>query len=120
MKTILIPTEQNDAMRSTLKMALLTAQKFSSYIEGYAVRPSIPTVLAMDVAASVSLSSLEAENAEATRQLFETFMREHNVARPRRVQDGPTYGWFEDAPEGENFVGNYGRVFDLTVLGRPT
>jgi nucleotide-binding universal stress UspA family protein len=30
-----------------------------------------------------------------------------------------SFGWFEDAPEGESFVGSNGRVFDITVLSRP-
>ena len=28
-------------------------------------------------------------------------------------------GWLDAAPDGDNFVGSYGRVFDVTVLGRP-
>ena len=31
----------------------------------------------------------------------------------------PTYGWLDTAPDGDRFVGSYGRVFDVTVLGRP-
>src|SRR6185437_10528971 len=27
--------------------------------------------------------------------------------------------WLNAAPDGDNFVGAYARVFDLTVLGRP-
>ena len=37
-KTILVPTEQHDLMTSTLETALLLAQKFDSYIEGFALR----------------------------------------------------------------------------------
>ena len=33
---------------------------------------------------------------------------------------GPSYGWLDNAPAGEGFVGSHGRVFDVTVLGRPT
>jgi nucleotide-binding universal stress UspA family protein len=121
MKTILIPTELNDVMRSTLETALLTAWKFSSYIEGFAV--SMPTVVAMGLEPPASLAFFEEENAEAMRQshhLFETFMQEHNVTRSQQAQDAPTCGWFDNAPKGDNFVGHYGRVFDLIVLGRPS
>jgi nucleotide-binding universal stress UspA family protein len=123
MKTILVPTEQNDAMRATLETALLLARKFNSYVEGFAVRVSIPTVVAMDVTPSASLAFFEEENAEAARQsrrLFDAFMQEHGIPRGRGSADGPTCGWFEDAPEGDNFVGHYGRIFDLIVLGRPS
>ena len=27
--------------------------------------------------------------------------------------------WLENSPEGDHFVGSYGRVFDVIVLGRP-
>jgi hypothetical protein len=36
MKTILVPTENHDAMRSTLETALLLARRCDSYIEGFA------------------------------------------------------------------------------------
>src|SRR5438094_9106033 len=31
----------------------------------------------------------------------------------------PSSGWLENAPEGDNFVGSHGRVFDAIVLGKP-
>ena len=42
MKTILVPTEPNAQMRSTLETALLVAREFNSYIEGFAVRVAVP------------------------------------------------------------------------------
>ena len=123
MKTILVPTEPNARMRSTLETALLVAREFNSYIEGFAVRVAVPNVVAMDVAPSGSLAFLEEENAEAARQsreLFEGFMKEHGVPRMRAPQNAPSYGWIEDAPEGDSFVGHRGRVFDLIVIGRPS
>ena len=118
MKTILVPTEPNAAMRSTLASALLVARDFNSYIEGFAVRVAVPTVVAMDVAPSASLAFFEEENAEAARQsreLFEGFMQEHGVSRSRQPQNAPTYGW-----RIVDLVGHRGRVFDLIVIGRPS
>ena len=118
MKTILVPTEPNAQMRSTLETALLVARDFNSYIEGFAVRVAVPNVPAMDAAPSGSLAFIEEENAEATRQsreLFESFMREHGVSRPREPQNAPTYGW-----RIVDLVGHRGRVFDLIVIGRPS
>jgi nucleotide-binding universal stress UspA family protein len=123
MKTILVPTEPSAAMQSTLETALLVARRYNSYIEGFAVRVAVPTVIAMDVAPSASLAFFEEENAEAARQsrdLFARFMQEHRVARTRAPQNAPAYGWLDDAPEGDNFVGQRGRVFDLIVIGRPS
>ncbi|CAL8980924.1 hypothetical protein RHODGE_RHODGE_00058 [Rhodoplanes serenus] len=128
MKTILVPTEPNDAMRSTLATALTVARTFGSYLEGFAVRVSVPTVVAMDVAPSASLAFFEEENAEAARQareLFETAMRAEAVpTAPSGAEPGPSaapaWGWLDDAPEGDNFVGHLGRIFDLIVMGRPS
>ena len=118
MKTILVPTEPNARMLSTLETALIVAREFNSYIEGFAVRVAVPNVVAVDVAPSGSLAFLEEENAEAARQsreLFESFMQEHGVSRSRQPQDAPTYGW-----RIVDLVGHRGRVFDLIVIGRPS
>ena len=41
MKTILIPTEDHDAMPAVLEAARLIARAFDSYMEGFAVHPSL-------------------------------------------------------------------------------
>ena len=76
-RTILVPIEQHDLMSSTLETALCLAQKFDSYIEGFALRVAIPAAYAMADAAAVTSPKLEqdiAENTKQTRGLFETFM----------------------------------------------
>ena len=83
-RTILVPVEQHDLMNSTLETALRLAQKFDSYVEGFALRGAIPAAYAMADAAAVAIPELEqdiAENAKQTRGLFETFMQEHGVPR---------------------------------------
>jgi hypothetical protein len=120
-KTILVPIEQHDLVNSTLQTALLLARKFDSYIEGFALRVEIPVVIAVgDVGAVPILPSGQeiAENEKSSRGLFENFMQEHGV--PCRVDTKAlSSGWFENAPEGDDFVGSYGRVFDTIVLGKP-
>ena len=120
-RTILVPVEQHDLMSSTLETALCLAQKFDSYIEGFALRVGNPATYAMVDASAVPIPQLEhdiAENAKRTRGLFETFMQEHGVPC-----GAPTAAlsckWLEDAPEGDDFVGSHGRLFDVIVLGRP-
>jgi nucleotide-binding universal stress UspA family protein len=123
MKTILVPTEQNDVMSSTLQTAYLLARKFDSYVEGFALRFAITDAVAMDVASTMPLATFERESQEAARQartMFETFMRENNVPRATGNKGSLSCGWLEDALEGDYFVGSYGRVFDVTVLGRPS
>jgi len=122
MKTILIPTEQYESMRATLETAVLLARRCDSYMEGFALRFGISEFVAVDMAGGFPLEAFRQEGLEdekQARQVFESFMQANNVPRASGVGGGLSYGWQSDAPEGENFVGSYGGVFDVTVLGRP-
>jgi hypothetical protein len=48
MKTILVPTEDNSAVRSALETALLVARRYGSYMEGFALRWSVTDFAAFD------------------------------------------------------------------------
>jgi nucleotide-binding universal stress UspA family protein len=120
-KTILVPTEQHDLMNSTLETALLLARKFDSYIEGFALRVASSAAFAVGDVAAVAIPALEREIAERDKQsrsLFESFMQEHGVPCGGHT-NVLSSNWLENAPEDEHFVGSYGRVFDVIVLGRP-
>jgi nucleotide-binding universal stress UspA family protein len=122
LKTILIPTEQRKSMRATMLTALMLARRFDSYIEGFALRPRINDFVAMDVGGSFAMDSFvqgNIEEAEKTRAMFESFMQEQGVPPSGQVASGVSFGWLNDAPEGEGTVGSYGRVFDIIVLSRP-
>jgi nucleotide-binding universal stress UspA family protein len=121
MKTILVPTESHDAMRSTLMTALVMARRFDSYIEGFALRFRVNEFVAVDMAGAIPLESLREESldeARRARALFESFMQQNGVPRVDRDAATLSYGWLNDAPEGEGFVGSHGRVFDIIVMGR--
>jgi nucleotide-binding universal stress UspA family protein len=45
-------------------------------------------------------------------------MRENAVPRADPAVASLSYGWLDDAPEGEGFVGSHGRVFDVIVMSR--
>ena len=86
------------------------------------MRFGISEFVAVDPAGSIPLETYRQESLEEAaqaRRLFETFMQEHNVPRASAPTGGLSFGWLDDAPEGEGFVGSYGRVFDITVLSRP-
>jgi nucleotide-binding universal stress UspA family protein len=132
MQTILVPTEHNAehhaAMLSALDTALLLAQKFGSCIEGFPLRPAVADMLAMDPDAGLTMVAVKENDAEMVRQaedLFRTFMEGHGV--PRRTDDASiaasgaslSWTWLATAPSGHDFVGSYGRVFDMIVLSRP-
>jgi len=121
MKSILVPIENDGTINSTLETALLLAKRCDSYIEGFSLRHAISEYIVADAAGGIPLDLYEQDNlqeAAQARQLFEAFMQERSVPRAVEPSVGLSYGWLDDAPEGEGFVGSYGRVFDVTVLGR--
>ena len=125
MKTILVPTEQNAAMASALDAALLLAQKFGSCVEGFPLRPAVADMVAMDPDAGLTLVAVKENDAEMVYQaaeLFRAFMEQHDI-RPQAgdapPEGAPSWTWNSSAPSGQDFVGSYGRVFDIIVLARP-
>jgi nucleotide-binding universal stress UspA family protein len=121
MKTILVPTENHDAMRSALETALLLARRCDSYIEGFALRWSIDQIVGGDITGSLPYDTFSegiAKEAKQARQIFESFMQEHNIPRSTKTVGTLSFGWLDEAPEGESFVGSHGRVFDVIVMHR--
>jgi nucleotide-binding universal stress UspA family protein len=126
MKTILVPTEQTTAMESALNCALLLAEKFGSRIEGFALRPAVAEMVAMDPDAGMTMVAVKENDADMVRQaedLFHAFMQRRGVPQhSRETAPSPsavTWVWNADAPSGHDFVGSYGRVFDIIALARP-
>ena len=122
MKTILVPIESHEAIRPALETALMLARRFDSYLEGFALRFRVNEFVAVDMAGAIPLESLRDENLEEARrarQMFEAFMMERAVPRASAAGASFSYGWLDDAPEGEGVVGSYGRVFDVIVMARP-
>jgi nucleotide-binding universal stress UspA family protein len=123
MKTILVPTEHNPSMVSALDTALLLAQKFDACIEGFPLRPAVADLVAMDPDSGLTMVAVKENDAEMVRQaedLFRSFMDNHGV--PQRTGEAETSlscAWLDAAPSGHDFVGSYGRVFDMIVLARP-
>jgi universal stress protein family protein len=121
MKTILVPTEDDDAMSAALETALLLARRCDSYIEGFALRWNIAEFAGADMMGAVVFqpSNQEVVRMETqARQIFESFMQKHNVPRSTATTESLSFGWLDNAPEGESFVGSYGRVFDVIVMNR--
>ena len=121
MKTILVPTENHDAMRSALQTALHLARRCDSYIEGFALRWSINEFTGVDMMSGLPLDRYKQdseEEANKAHQLFESFMQAHNVPRSTNTTGTLSFGWLDEAPEDESFVGSYGRVFDVIVMHR--
>jgi nucleotide-binding universal stress UspA family protein len=120
MKTILIPTEEHDLMPAVLEGARQIAHRFGSYMEGLAVRPSAETYVSVEPVSSLAISSAYDEDAALqAKLLFERFMEKHGVPRAQSGSTVYSFGWPRTESADDTFLGSYGRVFDLIVLGRP-
>src|SRR6201987_1269336 len=101
MKTILVPTEHNAAMASALDTALLLAQKFGSMIEGFALRPAVADLVAMDPDSGLTMVAVKENDAEMVRQaedLFRDFMTKHQVPlNAGTAQTAPSFSWLDSA-----------------------
>jgi len=123
MKTVLVPTEPHASMHSALEAALLLGQKFGSCIEGFPLRPGVADLVAMDPDSGLTMVAVKENDAELARHaedVFRAFMNQHGV--PQRSGDGSaslSWTWQRDAPSGHDYVGSYGRIFDMIVLARP-
>jgi nucleotide-binding universal stress UspA family protein len=113
-------------MAPALDTALLLAQKFGSCIEGFPLRPAVADVVAMDPDAGLTMVAVKENDAEMVRQaeaLFRTFMERQGLKlRAEGTASGAaslSWAWHPAAPSGHDFVGSYGRVFDVIVLARP-
>jgi nucleotide-binding universal stress UspA family protein len=89
-------------------------------LRSLALRAEIPGFAVTDVGAMPILTQEQdfAENEKRSRSLFENFMQEHGVPRGGDTK-ALSGGWLDNAPEGDHFIGSYGRVFDVIVLGKP-
>jgi len=123
MKTILVPTEQSPTMVSALDTALLLARKFDGCIEGFPLRPAVADLVAMDPDSGLTMVAVKENDAEMVRQaetLFRSFMETKQIAETTgKTPASLSWSWLSDAPSGHDFVGSYGRVFDVIVLARP-
>src|SRR5260370_7159488 len=123
MKTILVPTEQSPTMISALDTALLVARNLDGSLVGFPLRPAVADVVAMDRDSGLTMVAVKENDAEMVRQaemLFRSFV--DNARLPESSGKEPaslSWLWLGDAPSGHDFVGSYGRVFDIIVLARP-
>ena len=89
-------------------------------MEGFAVRPSPGTYVTVEPVSSLAISgAFEGDTAIQARAQFEAFMQRHGVPQADREPAVFSYGWPRAEAAEDAFIGNYGRSFDLIVLGRP-
>jgi nucleotide-binding universal stress UspA family protein len=123
MKTILVPVEEHSLLPSVLETALRLGKTFDSYIEGASISLNLPVALPIDIAIGVSSvldPATRREMAQAARNHFESFMKARSVPEATAANTTLSFGWRSGELMTDIDIGSYGRVFDVTVVGRPT
>ena len=122
MKAVLVPIETHDLIPSVLQTALLFGRRFGSLIEGFALRPVMTEFVPVDMVGGLTWTQnelVDQTEAARARETFEGFMRERQVPLSAEPGGGLAYRWYDTDAAGDALVGEYGRVFDDTVVGRP-
>lgn len=124
MKTILVPFYDDDIAESALGAAWLVAERFQSYVEAlFVMRP--PQIfdgegIALAGSYMTQLKDEERRLAESAHKRFQSAVdaRGVTVGEVSSPAHGVTAGWRETEGLEGQVVGDYGRLFDLVVIGR--
>jgi len=117
MKSVLVPIEDHDGADAALHQAAVFADRYGSEVDCVPLRPPQFQAVGAEPIVAVSFPPADDDTAERmarARQRFDAFNRSHRGgdAKPLRWRAGPA---IEDAE-----LGALARVFDITILGRPT
>ncbi len=124
MKTILVPFYDDDIAQSALATSWLVADKFASYVEAlFVMRP--PQIfdgegIALAGSYMTQLKDEERRLAESARKRFQSAIESRGVpvADVGTLAERVTAGWRETEGMEDQIIGDYGRLFDLIVIGR--
>ena len=121
MRSMLVPLEDPETAGPILSAALVFAKRFGSMIEGVATLPILDNYI---VGEMVPLwPPQQRSTSDLTRdvaQSFREFMTLHAVPTREPGGNGPIWSWREPPLLGDSAVASAARVFDITVVGRPT
>jgi nucleotide-binding universal stress UspA family protein len=124
MSTILVPFCDDDRAEAALQTALLIARRYDSHVEGlHAWRT--PQIIAGEgvVFPSESLARLTDESkqfAASAHQRFDRIVKEEGIVYREigTAIDGVSCSWREGEGVESEIVGDYGRLFNVIVMGR--
>ncbi|PKU23245.1 universal stress protein [Telmatospirillum siberiense] len=114
MKNILVPLEDHRGNPSVFRTAELIAGKFGSRVEVVPLGPDFDALIAAHFAFPIAVG-----NEKAQRELL-TQLRAIFEERNRSLPAGQAFAWNGDDLFSDIKIGAYGRVFDLTIVGRPS
>jgi nucleotide-binding universal stress UspA family protein len=121
MKSVLVPLEDPETAGPILSAALVFARRYGSQLEGVATLPILDNYIVGEMVPlwppqQRSTTDLTRDVSEA----FRGFMSANTVASRDAGGAGPTWTWREPPLLGDSAVASAARVFDITVVGRPT
>jgi nucleotide-binding universal stress UspA family protein len=124
MKTILLPMFADAPVDAAIAAARAIAFRFDSHVEGLFVRAAPLMVPRGPVPAHFleQYSEYWDQSAEDARNRFAAIMNENGIPFREAADEteGPTAWWREMEGEWAQIVGNHARLFELTILARPT
>lgn len=124
MKTILLPFHDEEAGRTALDVGTLVAQRFGSYLEGLLVQETLQLSFGRGMTVPADYLSEMTRQwrdfADAARERFRSITRDKGMAHGELETEvqGPIAGWREMEGREAQVVGEYGRLFDLIIVGR--
>lgn len=119
MRSILVPVADHAHVDAVFEAALMLAQRFDAYIEGLAIGPDLSGLAGFEIPMGGPMpdETMWRDLADHAREQFESFMSPR-LPRAGAKRTG-AYAWSSQKLIGDVSLGNYGRVFDIIVLGRP-
>jgi nucleotide-binding universal stress UspA family protein len=130
MKSILVPVEHSMSLAAQLETAALLAFQFSAHMAGVAPRSDFSNYLigagaGVGATIPVALEDLQREEAERidrARGAFREFVEARGMAwdDAAKPQEHPTATWIEQIDSGDSAVAQLARLYDISVLARPT
>ena len=124
MKTILVPFYDDDIAETALDTSWLVGELFSSYVEAlFVMRP--PQIfdgegIALAGSYMTQLKDEERRLAESAHKRFQSVIESRGIqlADVSTPCEGVNAGWRETEGLEGQVIGDYGRLFDLIVIGR--
>lgn len=122
MRAILVPVEDHEGAQAVLASALVFARRCGSYLEAVSTLPVIDNYI---VGEMVPLWPPNQRSAgDTSREAQEAFRSAMEAAglpqRERAAAEQACWGLREQPLMGDSAVAAYARVFDATVVGRPS
>ena len=121
MKTILLPFNNTQPTVAALDAACLLVGN-NGYIEGAFCRQVLPIIAGEGITLPGDyLAEFEEEGrqqAEAARETFRSLLAERSIQEAGVTGSGLRAGWTEMVGSGPEGIGEYARLFDLSVISR--